>query len=234
MKKECRGYREWFAEALYGELPEGRAREFQAHLDACGECREEFARMRATLQVMDRREIADPGAVYWDSFWDRLEEKLPPVQGEGANVVKLAPASRSGWLYRSVAAAAILLLGIFIGKTFFSPAIDPGVIPGLQQGVGFGGREEGDAGNGRLRGGHDMVQQCLPMVNHALDGGSIEQIGVVLEHARQLGFYFSHCQRYVKLGCLLHQFNRGEPQIIHLEGNIGNAQRKACQVVVFG
>ena len=128
MKKECRDYREWFAEALYGELPEGRTREIQAHLDACGECREELARMRATLQVMDRREATDPGAAYWDSFWDRLEQKLPPVQGEGANIVKLAPTSRSGWLYRSVAAAAILLLGIFIGKTFFSPAIDPNKI----------------------------------------------------------------------------------------------------------
>lgn len=126
MKKECRDYREWFAEALYGELAEGRAQKFQAHLDECGECRDEFARMRGTLQVMDRRETADPGAAYWDSFWERLEEKLPPAAQAGtANIVKLAPASRSSWLYRSVAAAAILLLGIFIGKTFFSPAIDP-------------------------------------------------------------------------------------------------------------
>lgn len=117
----CERCQELMVEALYDELDDATRREFDAHLGECAACAREVSSLRGTLELMDRRDRPDPGAAYWDGYWDRLAGRM---ERESVRVAA-APAwwrrSPVWWSARVAAAAAILLVGVFAGRTFFAP-----------------------------------------------------------------------------------------------------------------
>lgn len=143
---ECAKCRDRMAEALYGELtPEGRA-SFEAHLRACPACAAEYEAMTETRKILDTRERRDPGADFWEGYWDRLEKRLDaeprpaprPVRGRALRPFALFPV----WGFRFAAAAALLVVGILIGRTLLRPpaprvaqATPPAVAPAPGAGV---------------------------------------------------------------------------------------------------
>jgi hypothetical protein len=120
---ECAKCRDRMAEALYGEMtPDSRA-SFEAHLGACPACASEYEAMTETREILDTRERRDPGPDFWEGYWGRLEKRLDaepvprPARGRSRRPFAFFPA----WGFRFAAAAALLVVGILIGRTLLRP-----------------------------------------------------------------------------------------------------------------
>jgi len=126
----CPQCREMIAEALVGELDSSTRSEFDTHVSSCEACARELGETRAALAVMDRRQRRDPGDAFWDGYWDRLQARMEEEGAEAEDhmteqawwrrrVGHVSPLH--SWAYRGAAAAVILVLGVFVGRTFFVP-----------------------------------------------------------------------------------------------------------------
>lgn len=102
--------------ALYNELSETDRAEFEALLKDNSEFAESYSKLKQTTDVLSKRKLSDPGEDFWDGYWDSLEDKIQKESKPAATIIKLPT-----WTYQAVAAAAILLLGIFIGRSFMTP-----------------------------------------------------------------------------------------------------------------
>lgn len=127
---ECAKYKDRMIEAYYGELGPGDREELDRHVASCPECAAGLAALRSTLGLMDGRERTDPGAEFWDGYWDRLsrrmlwesidEDRQPSLVRRFVGSLAALPR----WSYQAAGAAALLLIGIFIGGRLVAP---PGV-----------------------------------------------------------------------------------------------------------
>ncbi len=128
---ECAEYKDRLIEAYYGELGPGDREELDRHVASCPECAAEFAALRSTLGLMDGRERPDPGAEFWNGYWDRLsrrmlwesidEDRRPSLVRRFAGSLAALPR----WSYQAAGAAALLLIGIFIGGRLIAPSGAP-------------------------------------------------------------------------------------------------------------
>ena len=122
---ECAKCRGFMAEAIYDDLSPKDKAAFEAHLALCGACALEYAEMTETRRILDTRERRDPGPGFWDGYWDRLEKRLDadpaparrPVRGWPLRPHALFPA----WAFRFAGAAALLVVGVLIGRTLLRP-----------------------------------------------------------------------------------------------------------------
>jgi hypothetical protein len=113
-------------EALYDELRLEERAAFDRHLESCPRCALEFKEMASALKVMSTRERRDPGAEFWEGYWDRLSKRAeeeeafasePPRRKGFASFVGLIPS----WAYQAAAAVLLLTVGILIGRSILSP-----------------------------------------------------------------------------------------------------------------
>jgi hypothetical protein len=124
---DCKACKNQMIEAIYGELGRDAKEKFERHLRACPECASEYSLLGATLKLMDKRELPDPGPAFWDGYWERLcRRRTWEEAGEvarpsfGARFVR-AFSRLPRWSYQAAGAAALLLLGILIGGRLFTP-----------------------------------------------------------------------------------------------------------------
>jgi len=114
-------------EALYGELRPAEREVFDAHVRSCPDCASEYSVLGATLRVMDARRRPDPGPEFWDGYWDRLKTKMKreeavmprsvPFAARVSRFFSLLPR----WLHQAAAGAALVVLGILIGRLLLAP-----------------------------------------------------------------------------------------------------------------
>lgn len=152
----CEMIRETMVEALYGELDDRQRVEFEGHLEGCPACSVEYADLRGTLDLVNRRERVEPTTAGWSAFDRRLEERLSretsPATRTG--MIRFLPAFRPAWGY-GIAAVLLIGFGIYMGRTVFNGSI-PGIPGGETQGIA--GRTDGSGeghGGGDLPGGLD-------------------------------------------------------------------------------
>jgi len=134
--RECRYYRESFLEARSGNLTPGRKKEWERHLAECPNCRSRYEGFEKALKTMDQRETYDPGEEYWNGYWDRLRARM--AAEEISNTAPNRPESRKirpfaglpSWVPLTAAAAALVAVGIFIGRTLIRPGFQAAK-PGL-------------------------------------------------------------------------------------------------------
>ena len=117
MKKQCDIQRERFVEALYRELNGDALREFEAHLHGCEACAAEFKRLKATLQTMDQRSRETVDEPFFENYWERLSDRM---NAENLPERKASRLKFPKWGYQISAAAAILLIGVIIGRFWMS------------------------------------------------------------------------------------------------------------------
>jgi len=113
MKKQCDIQQERFVEALYGELSGDALQEFETHLHGCETCAAEFKRLKATLQTMNQRSRETVDEPFFENYWERLSDRM---NAENFPEQKTSRQKFPKWGYQISAAAAILLLGIIIGR----------------------------------------------------------------------------------------------------------------------
>lgn len=133
---KCRDYRESFLEAVSGSLPPEQKRSVELHLAECSDCRAYFEMIKKAYETMDIREKHDPGEDYWNSYWDRLQTRIAAEESSNrrspAHIPFAKPRSVFGfprWVPLTAAAAALVAVGIFIGRTLIRPefqAAQPG------------------------------------------------------------------------------------------------------------
>ncbi|HVP90347.1 MAG TPA: anti-sigma factor [Terriglobales bacterium] len=123
----CRGSKDLMIEALYGELGPAEREEFDAHLRSCPDCAAEYSVLGATLRVMDERRRPDPGPAFWDGYWNRLAAKMGAEAAPATGRLPLAFRLRRAfevlprWPYQAAAGAALIVVGILIGRAVFGP-----------------------------------------------------------------------------------------------------------------
>jgi len=102
---------------FYGESEDDG---IERHLASCQACRDEFARLRDMLRLVDTDEVPDPGPGFERQVWARLEPHLAPRRTSW--FAWLAPA-RMPWVY--AAGVASLLVVAFLAGRFTTPSPAP-------------------------------------------------------------------------------------------------------------
>jgi hypothetical protein len=115
----CRSRKKMFLESLYGELNPAGEYKLRRHLEKCPACAREYDDMAATLVVLSRPRMEDPGAGFWAGYYDRLEQR---ISREGVFAAARpeptpAPRARFGFAPRwAFGAVGLLAVGILIGR----------------------------------------------------------------------------------------------------------------------
>ena len=126
---DCKKSQTFFAEAFYDELNDDQRHFLESHLKDCAKCNLEFAEMESTLKIMDKRIRPEPGQDFWDGFGKRVANRIEeekPLNGKVESrwrtfIPGLSFAPR--WAFQATAAALLVIVGIFIGRTVFSPSV---------------------------------------------------------------------------------------------------------------
>ena len=121
----CKKCQSLFLDALYKELQNEEKRFFKEHIQQCEPCRSEFNKMASTLEVMNKRVRPEPGKTFWDSFEDRLTQKIEKEeatltqsiqkQKKDSRIINFVPK----YAFQIAAAFVLIVFGIFIGRMIF-------------------------------------------------------------------------------------------------------------------
>jgi Putative zinc-finger len=113
----CDRIQEMMVEALYRELDDTRAREFEEHISGCTVCAALFESLRATAAHMNEHRRPDPGDAYWNNYYQRLEERMDRERSLiDSSPIAARRRSYVSWGYRVAAAVAVLAAGVWIGR----------------------------------------------------------------------------------------------------------------------
>ena len=123
-------WRKRIPEALYGELDMETKEKLGRHLAACPACADLVREMKETLEAMAEDPTPDPGPEFWEGYWDALVSRMGC---EALRAESLVPAGRPAgrrvrpwtrWALGFAAAGALVVIGIFIGRTLERPRGD--------------------------------------------------------------------------------------------------------------
>jgi hypothetical protein len=128
-----------FYEALCRELNKEQKLFLENHLRECPKCRSELEEANAMLNFMRKKVRQEPGPVFWDNYWEKLQDRM-----EKENVLHAKSEKRRRtffqffqalnfsprWVLQAAAALVLVVIGIFIGREIFPPSSTTG--PGKQ------------------------------------------------------------------------------------------------------
>jgi hypothetical protein len=122
---DCQEIHEMMVEALYDDLDGDRRRQFDAHLQSCPDCARLHQQMADTLRVMSVREVAEPDEDFWAGYSERLERRLESQRPQRRTLPwrRLpfeSPTRHSPLVLHMGAIAALVLVGIFLGKLIWT------------------------------------------------------------------------------------------------------------------
>jgi len=123
-------WRKRIPEALYGELDMETKEKLDRHLAACPACADLFREMKETLEAMAEDPTPDPGREFWEGYWDALVSRMGrEALQAGSSAPTGRPAGRrfrpwTRWALGFAAAGALVVIGIFIGRTLERPRGD--------------------------------------------------------------------------------------------------------------
>jgi len=106
---------------LYGELEEKNRAVLEGHIRECRACAAELAYTKKVFKLLDEHEPAAAPEPNWESAWQRIHSGIL-----GSPAKHKAPVfPRWRWVFAGSAVAAVLILGIVIGKYWFAPTRGP-------------------------------------------------------------------------------------------------------------
>jgi hypothetical protein len=106
---------------LYGELDEKDRAVLEGHLRECRACATELEYTKRVFKLLDEHQPAAAPEPNWESSWQRIHSG---ISGTSAKI-KAPLFPRWRLVYAGSAVAAVLILGIIIGKYWFAPAQKP-------------------------------------------------------------------------------------------------------------
>ncbi len=125
----CDKMEEFVMLAYYNELAAEEQRELADHLESCDSCRSRRLELDRTLSMIAERRSPDPGAEFWDGYWDRLNDRMESEKAWRNDNVKALPlrnVSRKRWVARIAVAASLVIIGAVGSRMMMSGAIGIG------------------------------------------------------------------------------------------------------------
>jgi hypothetical protein len=124
----CKQCQELMVTHLYGEADENTRIEFQTHLDSCAHCSTQYESMRTTLDILSTRKQSTPNESLFATQWQRIERQIAKndtndYSSPTRNKILMFPARIPAWAY-GVAAILLVVVGIYIGRTYWSVPIE--------------------------------------------------------------------------------------------------------------
>ncbi len=119
----CRDCEMLFDEYSAEELSDSEMASVSKHLESCPNCSRNFSEQEVITKPHKR---VEPSEDFWEGFTDRLHSRMVEegvVEESGTTTEKKRKSFEIftlSWLKQSIAAAAVLVIGIFIGSIFFS------------------------------------------------------------------------------------------------------------------
>jgi len=120
--KKCNILKEDIIEYIYGELDENNKKVLEEHIEHCSLCREEVIKMKKTLLFVEGKEIKSPGKEFWEECWMEIRKNIRPLHVEEKERAGFIEKLRkffdipSGIGFKLAGIAAVLIIGIFIGR----------------------------------------------------------------------------------------------------------------------
>lgn len=100
----------------YGEMSDAAEARACAHLEACGACRDNLARLQRVMAAIDAAPVPEPDAFFEGRTWARLEPGLARDRGR-----RRLPWAAIAW----GAAAALVVIAAFVAGRFLPMAPNP-------------------------------------------------------------------------------------------------------------
>lgn len=118
---DCKNARNLITLYLYGELDEKDRAVLEHHLRGCRACAAELAYTKKVFKLLDEHQPAAAPEPNWESAWQRIHSGILGTSAKN----KTPSFPRWRWIYAGSAVAAVLILGIVIGKYWFAPSGKP-------------------------------------------------------------------------------------------------------------
>jgi hypothetical protein len=115
---DCKNARNLITLYLYGELDEKDRALLERHLRGCRACAAELEYTKKVFKLLDEHQPAAAPEPNWESAWKKIRSGI--LETPAKNKAALFPRWRS--VYAGSAVAAVLILGIIIGKYWFAPS----------------------------------------------------------------------------------------------------------------
>lgn len=117
--REHKDPRNMMIAVLYDEVDQETRERFESAMQSDPKLAEEYRALRETLETVESADLAgDPGPVFWDGVWPEFERRLRSEKSVQSSEKKEHPPLH--WIWRPAlqvaAVAAMLIIGIFIGK----------------------------------------------------------------------------------------------------------------------
>jgi hypothetical protein len=120
--------RELMPEAVYGEITAANRGALDEHLAGCRACSDELAGLEYAVAVMKERRPPQVPLGFWEQTWSTFVKRLEQAGGDG----KLRSWHLGPWMLNLAAAAALVVVGVFIGRfVWFTPPVEQ--VPQLAQ-----------------------------------------------------------------------------------------------------
>jgi DNA repair exonuclease SbcCD ATPase subunit len=103
---------------LYDELDQRERQTLERHLSECNNCKQRLEAYKQTLSLVEKKQNKVP-ELDWDKNWRVVQERLK-TKKTPQKITTLHGGPRK-WAIASAAAAAIFLLGVFVGKFMLFP-----------------------------------------------------------------------------------------------------------------
>ena len=139
---DCKKCQSLFLEAFYEEINAEQKHFFKGHLLVCEKCKSKFEEMKSTLQFMNKRIRPEPGKAFWDSYEERLAQRVEKeeiLQLERESWQKRFVRTFTSvpkWAYQAAAALVLIVVGVFIGRMVFLPSTPEIQQASRQPGIG--------------------------------------------------------------------------------------------------
>ena len=125
---KCKKIDKLMVAVLYDELHEEEKKFFFDHIKSCPGCRERYRDLTGLTDIMDKRQRPRMSEDFWDNYYPALQEKIDRLEKAEAQPQEKVRTPLVRWALYPVAALALLVIGIVIGRYF---ALHPGKdIPG--------------------------------------------------------------------------------------------------------
>jgi hypothetical protein len=126
MKTSCRRVKKQFPDALSNDMDATSREEFQLHLTQCNTCATEFKKLQKTLTTMTERNRPTPNAGFEQRLWQGIISEIEKDNKKTAFQLFVERYkgwwAGTNWRYSFALALATLLIGVILGKYFFSPS----------------------------------------------------------------------------------------------------------------
>lgn len=127
----CEKFKQQIILYLYGEMDKKSSEELKNHVKKCPECAKELEYTQKLFELVEEAEKEDIPEANWEKCWSHINEKITVPEKKTKRHFWRFPK----WAFTTAALACVLIIGIIIGRTAFTPGFKPSPMAGETKGA---------------------------------------------------------------------------------------------------